>query len=139
MAGLQCGPRLLYRVYCLGTQCSAHMALGCQFWLNKLYPSDMHRYDPCAPHGTGGKKRKDASALHSASDATLVVGMAWNKADQRGDPRHSAQDCHTENSFSAEATGCNRALCWKIDAHSPPPSKNRTNTGLVLHVRILKL
>lgn len=66
------------------------------------------------------------------ADATLAVGMAWDKAAQCGDPRHSAQDWSTLRPNSALRPQDAIGLCAGRHIHASPPSKNRTRTGLVL-------
>lgn len=97
--------------------------LGLQFWLNKLYLGDMYCYYHWVPYIMGSNNCRGNA---SESDATLEWGQSgWTAQCGAWRP------VHIENTFGMESKGANRALCWKTHALIPP-SKNRTDVGLVL-------
>lgn len=98
------------------------MALGCQFWLNKLYPIDKHCYYPRAPHITGSKNEgMPGHPTQPESDATLGSGNGMDEAGQCGDPRHSTQDWSTLRTASAlRPQRCNRAGSVLEDTYTHP-------------------
>lgn len=116
-------PQAVVQGYCLGTpRCSAHTALSCQFWLNKLYPIDKHCYYSRAPHITGSKNEgRPGHPLSQSLMLHLAVGMAWDEAAHCGDPRHSIQDWSTLRTASAlRPQGCNRAGSVPEDTYTHP-------------------